>query len=208
MQCIHLNVFGCNFDVQKSYMGNKANITQLLLTVNRGDPDAYNKLFEIVYDELRRIANEQLNYEYSDHTLSKTELVHEAYIKLVDQAKIDFNDRTHFYAIAARSMRQLLVDYARKKKAEKRGGGAKPLPLDENILHIKKHAKNIIELDEHLDQLSELDERLGQIVELRFFAGLSIKETAKMLDLSASTVNRDWAKARGWLYQRLKAQHG
>lgn len=189
-------------------MDNKTNITQLLITINRGDQDAYKELFEHVYDELRRIANRQLNYEYSDHTFSKTELVHEAYLKLIDQSKIDFNDRSHFYAIAARSMRQLLVDYARKKKADKRGGGKKPLPLDENIFHINKHAEEIIELDEHLDQLSELDERLGQIVELRFFAGLSIEETAKMLDLSASTVNRDWAKARGWLYQQLKDEHG
>lgn len=189
-------------------MSDKQDITQLLITINKGNQNAYKKLFELVYDELRRIANRQLNYEYSDHTFSKTELVHEAYIKLVDQEKIDFNDRTHFYAIAARSMRQLLVDYARKKKADKRGGGQKPLPLDEKKFHTKKHAESIIELDEHLEQLSNLDERLGQIVELRFFAGLSIEETAKMLDLSASTVNRDWAKARGWLYQRLKTDHG
>lgn len=189
-------------------MSDKNNITQLLLTVNNGDQDAYKKLFELVYDELRRIANRQLNYEYSDHTFSKTELVHEAYLKMIDQSKVDFNDRTHFYAIAARSMRQLLVDYARKKKADKRGGGNEPLPLDEHVFHIKKHAENIIELDEYLDQLSELDERLGQIVELRFFAGLNIDETAKMMGLSASTINRDWAKARGWLYQRLKSKHG
>src|SRR6056297_1200899 len=114
-------------------MSDKSDITQLLLTVNKGDQDAYKKLFELVYDELRRIANTQLNYEYSDHTFSKTELVHEAYLKLIDQSKVDFNDRTHFYAIAARSMRQLLVDYARKKKADKRGGGQKPMTLDENI---------------------------------------------------------------------------
>lgn len=188
-------------------MSEKSDITQLLLTINRGDQDAYKKLFELVYDELRRIANRQLNYEYSDHTFSKTELVHEAYLKLIDQSKIDFNDRSHFYAIAARSMRQLLVDYARKKKADKRGGDKEPLPLDEHIFHITRHAENIIDLDEQLDQLSQLDERLGQIVELRFFAGLSIDETAKMMGLSASTVNRDWAKARGWLYRRLKSEH-
>lgn len=189
-------------------MSNKQNITQLLTTLNDGDETAYKKLFSLVYDELRNIANRQLNYEYSDHTFSKTELVHEAYLKLIDHSSIDFNDRTHFYAIAARSMRQLLVDYARKKKADKRGGGQKPLPLDESLVQINDHAEQIIELDEHLEQLNELDERLAQIVELRFFAGLSIDETAKMLNLSASTVNRDWAKARGWLYQRLKSEFG
>ena len=157
----------------------------------------------MVYDELKNIASKQLNREYGEHTFSRTELVHEAYMKLIDQTRIDYNDRNHFYAIAARSMRQILVDYARKKKAEKRGGNQEDLTLNEKYLNIEEHAQQIIELDEHLKELSKLDERLVQIVELRFFAGLSIEDTSDMLDISTSTANRDWAKARGWLYQRI-----
>lgn len=182
----------------------KSEVTQLLVRIGEGNQEAYNDLFPMVYSKLKELAFSQLNREYHEHTLSRTELVHETYMKLVDQTSIDYNDRTHFYAIAARSMRQILVDYARKKKAQKRGGDQRDLTLDENALNIREHAGQILRLDEHLEELSNLNERLGKIVELRFFAGLSIDETAEMLDISTSTANRDWAKARGWLYQRLR----
>lgn len=185
-------------------MNAKSDITQLLQNISEGDKKSYNKLFSIIYDELKNIANNQLNIQFSDHTLSKTDLVHEAYLKLIDQDQINANDRTHFYAIAARTMRHLLVDYARKKKAQKRGGKQHPISLNEDIIHIKEHADQIIGMDDCLNLLMELDERIGKIVELRFYAGFSIEETASMLKLSTSTVNRDWAKARGWLYQCLK----
>jgi RNA polymerase sigma factor (TIGR02999 family) len=185
-------------------MNTQADITRLLVSISNGDQKGYNKLFPLVYEELKLIARNQLNAEYQEHTLCKTELIHETYLKMIDQSQVDFNDRTHFYAIAARCMRQLLVDYARKKNAQKRGGDKQDLPLNEEIIDIKKHAQQIIDLDEYLTELNTLDERLAKIVELRFFTGLSIEETAKMLNLSTSTVNRDWVKARGWLYKRIK----
>lgn len=184
----------------------KSEVTQLLVAIGEGNQEAYNDLFPMVYGKLKEIALSQLNREYREHTLSRTELVHEAYMKLVDQTKIDFSNRTHFYAIAARSMRQILVDYARKKKAQKRGGDQRDLTLDESSISIQQHAGQIIELDTYLNELSNLDERLGKIVELRFFAGLSIEEAAELLGISTSTANRDWAKARGWLYQRLRGK--
>lgn len=184
-------------------MDSQKDITQLLVSISNGNQMGYNQLFPLVYDELRLIARNQLNSEYQKHTLCKTELIHETYLKMIDQSQVDFNDRTHFYAIAARCMRQLLVDYARKKNAQKRGGDKKDLPLNEDIIDMRKHAQQIIDLDEYLTELTELDERLAKIVELRFFTGLSIEETAKMLNVSSSTVNRDWVKARGWLYKRI-----
>jgi RNA polymerase sigma factor (TIGR02999 family) len=158
----------------------------------------------LVYDELKEIANIQLNKEYGEHTLSRTELVHETYMKLVDQSKISFNDRKHFYAIASKSIRQILVDYARKKKAEKRGGDKKEMTFEEGQLNIAENSQQIVEMDNLLNDLMELDERLGKIVELRFFIGLSIEDTAELLGISTSTANRDWKKAKGWLYQKFK----
>lgn len=184
----------------------KSEVTQLLVNIGEGNQQAYRDLFPLVYAKLKEIAFSQLRREYHEHTLSRTELVHEAYMKLVDQTRIDYNDRTHFYAIAARSMRQILVDYARKKKAQKRGGDQRDLTLDEETINIKQHASQIIELDSLLEELIELDERIGKLVELRFFAGLSIEDAAEMLEISTSTANRDWAKARGWLYRRLREQ--
>jgi len=185
-------------------MGNTADVTQILVDIGDGNQEAYNKLFPIVYEKLKDMAMGHLNREYGQHTLSRTELVHEVYMKLIDQTRIDYQDRNHFYAIAARSMRQILVDYARKKKAQKRGGDKKDLTFDESSINIEEHASQIIELDALLNELMELEERLGKIVELRFFAGLNIEDAADMLNISASTANRDWAKARGWLYQRLR----
>lgn len=184
-------------------MKSSKDVTQLLLNISKGNQDAYHKLFPLVYDELKEIADIQLKNEFGDHTLSRTELVHETYMKLVDQSKINFNDRQHFYAIAARSIRQILVDYARKKKAEKRGGDQHDLTFEEGDLDIANNSRQIVEMDSLLNELMELNERLGKIVELRFFVGLSIEDTAELLDISTSTANRDWKKAKGWLYQQF-----
>lgn len=185
-------------------MSNPYEITQLLHSISSGNQEAFNDLLPIVYDELKKIASHQLNNEYLANTMSKTDLVHELYIKLVDQSQVSFNDRTHFYAIAARSMRQLLVDYARKKKAAKRGGNQHDLSLDMDLINIQKHAEQILDVNEHLTKLAQFDERLAKIVELRFFAGLSIENTAELMEISISTANRDWMKARAWLYQQIK----
>lgn len=178
-------------------------ITQLLNDVSSGNKEAYNKLYPLVYEKLKTIARRQLNSEYSNRTLSNTGLVHEAYEKMIDQNTVSYNGRTHFYAISARSMRQILVDYARKRSAQKRGGDNQKITLDEGTLNIEDHADTIIEIDDLMDKLKLLDRRMHQIVELRFFGGLSIEDTADSLDISASTVNREWIKARGWFYQQM-----
>ena len=179
-------------------------ITQLLVKASNGDKEAYNSLYPLVYEKLRLLAQKQLNREYSEHTLCKTELVHEAYEKMIDQSTVDYNNRAHFFAIAARSMRQILVDYARKKKALKRGGEFSKVDIDISNLQADEHAEQILVLNDALDELKNLDERICTVVELRFFGGLSIEETSDVLNISASTINRDWLKARGWLYQKLK----
>lgn len=178
-------------------------ITQLLNDVSSGDKEAYNKLYPLVYDKLKNIARRQLNNEYSSRTLSNTGLVHEAYEKLVNQDTVHYNGRTHFYAISARSMRQILVDYARKRTAQKRGGENYKITLDEERLSLDEHSHIIIEIDDLMDELKTFDERMYSIVELRFFGGLSIEDTAENLKISPSTVNREWIKARGWFYQKL-----
>jgi RNA polymerase sigma factor (TIGR02999 family) len=179
-------------------------ITRLLIKASRGDTEAYNKLYPLVYEKLIILAQKQLNREYSEHTLSRTDLVHEAYVKMVDLQKVDFQDRSHFYAIAARSMRQILVDYARKKKALKRRGDDQVIDFDNQNLDAEVHSDQILALDDLLNQLKQLDERIYRVVEFRFFGGMSIDETAEILNVSAATVNRDWLKARVWLYQQFK----
>lgn len=184
-------------------------ITQLLQKVSQGDEEAFNTLYPLVYDKLRTLAQIQLNREYSNHTLCKTELVHEAFEKMVeqDQSGMDYANRSHFFAIAAKSMRQILVDYARKKKAKKRGGEYSILNMDLENIQIEKHAQQIIVFDDLLDELKKLDDRMCNVVELRFFGGLSIEETADTLDISTSTANRDWLKARGWLYKKMNEKN-
>ena len=180
-------------------------ITQLLLKVRDGDREAYNELYPLVYEKLKRLAQSQLNREYEKKTLCKTELVHEVYEKMVDQNHADYQGRAHFFSIAARSMRQILVDYARKKNTIKGGGDYSRLDLDLNDLQADQHADRILALNELLIKLKEVDERLCTIVELRFFVGLNIEETSQILNISTSTANRDWLKARVWLYQHLNA---
>lgn len=186
-------------------MKEKSRITRLLIDVQEGDREAHNALFEAVYNQLRNIARMQLASERKGHTFSKTALVHEAYIKLVDLSHIEWQDRAHFYAIASKAMRQILVDYARKKKAEKRGGNRQRITLKEDMLDLEQHAEEIIALNDLIDKMNEFDERKSKVVEMRFFAGMTIREIAEFLNVSTRTVDRDWLKARTWLYKELKS---
>jgi RNA polymerase sigma factor (TIGR02999 family) len=179
-------------------------ITDLLHDLPQGGGEAMERLFPLVYDRLRRIAHHALQGERPDHTLGTTGLVHEAYLKLVDQTRIQYHDRAHFFAIAARAMRQILVDYARRHRAGKRGGG-RPADLDVEAIALDQRAETLLALDEALDRLARLDPRLGQVVECRFFGGLSEGETAEVVGVTERTVRRDWIKAKGWLRQELSA---
>jgi RNA polymerase sigma factor (TIGR02999 family) len=179
-------------------------ITDLLHDLPQGGDEAMERLFPLVYDRLRRIAHHALQGERPDHTLGTTGLVHEAYLKLVDQTRIQYHDRAHFFAIAARAMRQILVDYARRHRAGKRGGG-RPADLDAGAIALDQRAETLLALDEALDRLARLDPRLGQVVECRFFGGLSEGETAEVVGVTERTVRRDWIKAKGWLRQELSA---
>lgn len=179
-------------------------ITGLLHAWRAGDRTAVDRLLPLVYDELRRIAHRQLGRERAGHTLGTTALVHEVYLKLVDQTRAKFEDRAHFFAIAARAMRRILVDYARRHQAAKRGGAAKQVSLDDAALVADERADTLLALDEALVRLGELDERLSRVVECRFFGGLTEEETAVALSVTARTVRRDWVKAKGWLSQELR----
>lgn len=178
-------------------------ITRLLIKVKDGDREAYNRLYPLVYEKLRKLAQFQLRQEYNNNSLRKTELVHEVFEKMVDQNKVDYQGRAHFFSIAARSMRQILVDHARKKNTLKMGGKYSRLDFDVNDLRAEEHAERVLALNELLNELKEVDERLYTVVELRFFVGLSIEETSQILNISTATANRDWLKARVWLYQHL-----
>lgn len=157
----------------------------------------------LVYDELRRLARHLLRDERAGHTLDTTELAHEAYLKLVDQAQLDWHGRAHFFSIAARAMRQILVDHARKRQAQKRGGDRMRTTLSNGHLVWEGSWAELLDLDAALHRLDEMDARLRQVVEYRFFAGMTEAEVADVLDLSKRTVQRDWAKARAWLYKEL-----
>jgi RNA polymerase sigma factor (TIGR02999 family) len=180
-------------------------ITDILLHLQVGDPAAMDRLFPLVYDQLRRMAHRAMRSEHPDHTLGTTGLVHEAYLKLVDQTRVDWRDRAHFFAVAALAMRRILVDYARRHRREKRGGGRDPVSLVEGAVSLEERADNLVALDEALTRLGELSPRLSRIVECRFFGGLTEEEIAEALGVTTRTVKRDWAKARGWLYQELSA---
>ena len=180
-------------------------ITDVLLQASGGDPTAIDRLFPLVYDELRRIAHRALQRERSEHTLGTTGVVHEAYLKLVDQTRVGWRDRAHFFAVAALAMRRILVDYARRHRRAKRGGGVQAVTLDEGTVSLDERAENLVALDEALTRLGELNPRLSRIVECRFFGGLTEEEIAEALGVTTRTVKRDWAKARGWLYQELSA---
>ena len=178
-------------------------VTALLLEWRRGNKEALDALVPIVYNELRRVARARLRGERDGHSLQTTALVHEAYLRLVGIDHLSFENRTHFFAVAARLMRQILVDHARRQYADKRGGGATLLAIDERIAASATNVVDVISLDQALEDLAHLDQRLGRVVELRFFAGLTIDETAVALDVSPVTIERDWAFAKAWLYERL-----
>jgi RNA polymerase sigma factor (TIGR02999 family) len=181
-----------------------SDVTALLLAWGRGESEAREKLIPLVYAELRRIAAGAMAAERRDHTLEPTALVNETYLKLVRQADVPWQNRAHFFGVAARLMRQILVDHARAHGAQKRGAGKPRLTLD-SVLAAAAGGNEVelLALDDALTELSRIDEEQGRIVELRFFAGLSVPETAEALGISSSTVKRDWAVARAWLFRRL-----
>lgn len=178
-------------------------VTRLLRALARGDEEALDQLFPVIYDDLRRIAHRRLQAERPGHTLHTTALVHEAYLRLVDQTRIDWKDRTHFFVVAAKVMRHILVDYARRRKAEKRGGGAAHVALQAGMAAEEPRFDDLLALHEALRALSERHERMGQVVECRFFGGLTVKETAEALDVSVRTVERDWTRAKAHLSRSL-----
>jgi RNA polymerase sigma factor (TIGR02999 family) len=179
-------------------------ITRTLAAVRRGEPDAMDRLVPLVYDDLRERARRQLRRRRAGQTLDTTALVHEAYLKLVDQSQADYRDRCHFFAVASMAMRQILVDSARRRAASKRGGAGRRVTLDSGLLQIEAKAVEILALDQALRALAEVDERLARLVDLRFFGGLTLEETAEVLQLSERTVQRDWRTARAFLYRTLQ----
>jgi len=177
-------------------------VTQLLLAYNNGDEQALERLFPLVYDELRRLAGRYLKKERDDHTLQATALVHEAYLRLVDQ-NVSWQNRAHFFGVAAQMMRRILVDHARHNLAAKRGSGGIKLSLDESIDLSDERASDLISLDEALDALNSVDPAKRRMVELRYFGGLSVEDTAKILNISVATYVREWRKAKAFLYNQI-----
>jgi len=177
--------------------------TDLLHGLEPGDERAVNRVLPLVYEQLRQLAHQQLRGESTGHTLGTTALVHEAYLRLVDQRTTNWQGRVHFLAIAARAMRRLLIDHARRRNAAKRGGGARHLDADILELPAEERAALLIELDAALEQLSAREPRQARVVECRFFGGMTEEETAAALGITDRTVRRDWVKARAWLHVRL-----
>jgi RNA polymerase sigma factor (TIGR02999 family) len=179
-------------------------VTQLLTRWSQGDDAALAELTPLVYEELRRLAHRQMGAERSDHTLQTTALVNEAYLRLADQTHPGWQNRAHFFAVAARAMRRILVSYARSQRSQKRGGGAIKVDLEEAALVSPEESKEIIDVHEALETLSTLDSRKAQVVELKYFGGLNYDEMAEVLKISSITVRRDWRFAKAWLYTQLQ----
>ena len=187
--------------------GRADDVTELLVSWRQGDAAALDRLVPLVYDELRRVARGHLRRESPGHALQATALVHEVFLRLVDVDRMALNSRTHFFAMSARLMRQILVDHARRQRADKRGGGATMISLEEiSPAPAQTSSVDLLALDEALDALSSLDARQCRVVELRFFAGLNIPEAADALGVSTATVEREWALAKAWLHRRLSAR--
>ena len=180
-----------------------AEITDLLKAWGSGDQAALDQLLPVVYDELRRLARSYLRRERPDHTLQATALVHEAYLRLIDQHSVTWQNRAHFFGVSAQLMRQILVQYARRRNAVKRDGGYR-LTLDDQVMALAENRSvDLVALDDALNGLAELDPQQSRIVELRFFGGLSIEETSQVMDISPATVKRHWATARVWLHAQI-----
>ena len=178
-------------------------VTNLLVELRRGNRDAEQQLIPLVYAELRRLAARYLRAERRDHTLQATALVNEAYLRLIEIHNIDWQSRTHFFALASQLMRRILVDYARAHRARKRGGSCESVNLEDALVFSRPRSEEFIALDEALSRLAEVDQRQSQIVEMRFFGGLSEEEIAAHLGISVRTVKRDWRIAKAWLYRDL-----
>lgn len=178
-------------------------VTQLLIDWSNGDRAALDTLMSIVDDELRRLAHRYMNRERAGHTLQTTALVNEAYVRLVNRESVHWQNRAHFFAIAAQLMRTILVDHARSHACAKRGGGANKLELDEALVVSQEKASEVVALDDALQVLAQIDPQQSRIVELRFFGGLTVEETAEVLQLSPATIKREWSTAKAWLFREL-----
>ena len=181
-------------------------VTSLLRSLTAGDDTVFDDLFDQVYDKLRLLAHRQLERLRPGQTLNTTGLVHEAYLKLVDQSDADWEDRSHFFSVAAKAMRHIIINYARKKTADKRGGSVDHVDLDERVMAPQESAETLVAIDWALDRLAERDERMARVVELRFFGGMTQKESAAVLDISPRTVRRDWTAAKAWLSKALSEE--
>jgi RNA polymerase sigma-70 factor (ECF subfamily) len=181
-------------------------VTQLLLAWSEGDKQAFDRLVPLVYDELRRLARNYMRKERAGQTLQTTALIYEAYVRLIDANRVEWQNRAHFFGVAARLMRQILVGFARERGSQKRGGGARRVSLDEAMIIDEGRDEDLVALDEALDALGQFDARKAQVVEMRYFGGLTEEEIAETLNVSPETVRRDWRLARSWLRQRLSGK--
>lgn len=181
-------------------------VTRLLAEWGKGDQAALEKLTPLIYGELKRLAARYLRRERSDHTLEATALVHEAYLRLIDQRHVVWQNRAHFFGVAAQAIRRILVDYARGRHAAKRGAGAVKLSLEDVVETPRQRPLDLVALDDALEDLAKMDPQQSRVVELRFFAGLSIEETAEVLGISPATVKRDWTAAKAWLHRDLSGR--
>ena len=178
-------------------------VTKLLEEWNSGDREALDKLMPLIYEELRKMARRYMHQQNPGHTLQTTALIHEAYLRLVKQKEKHFQNRAHFFGVAAQAMRHILVDYARERHTAKRGGGARPISLEEAALVTPERAGDLVAFDDALKELESLSKRQSRVVELRYFGGLSVDETAAVLEVSPDTVMRDWRMAKTWLHRAL-----
>jgi RNA polymerase sigma factor (TIGR02999 family) len=180
-------------------------VTELLIKWSQGDKAALDELMPVIHSELRRLARRYMARERPDHTLQTTALINEAYLRLVDQQGVEWQDRAHFFAVSAQIMRHILVDHARKYQSDKRGAGAQKIPLDEVTVANQQRAAELVTLDHALNELAAIDPRQSQIVELRFFGGLTVEETAEVLKIAPVTVTREWRTAKAWLRDKCSA---